>query len=426
MRQLFVQVPSGSGHQVAAVAQRHNAVSVVQFEGTRNGEPHDVVLLHLSNREVEGFLEDMQALDGLHVSYIPKGVIALKPPAQKAVDQVTDVTLLSPIEVFLAGHQSVGSWRGFLGYAAAAAVVVWIALFTDTAYLLTAAMLIAPFAGPAMNAAISTASGDVHLFRRSLLRYGAALMVTISAAALLSLLLGPEAPTPQMISQSQISSVSVLLPLVAGAAGAVHLFQSERSSLVSGAAVGMLVAASLAPPAGLVGMAAALGRWDMAANGAFVLVLQLVGINAAGAVAFRVLGLKPKGVRYETASARFFPIGLASSVLLLGGLLYIQFSEPIRLQRSSTAQRVATEMLHVLEQHPLVTPIEVSAHFSRAHEGEETVVGNVLVLPYAKASVPDTALHTALVSLLQRRVKAQWPTVTPLINLTVLTPPPEP
>ncbi len=42
-----------------------------------------------------------------------------------------------------------------------------------------------------------------------------------------------------------------------------NFVQSERSSLVSGAAVGMQVAASLAPPAGLVGMAIAIGRWDI-------------------------------------------------------------------------------------------------------------------------------------------------------------------
>jgi hypothetical protein len=57
-----------------------------------------------------------------------------------------------------------------------------------------------------------------------------------------------------MVSISRISRVSVVLPLAAGAAGAIHLFQSERSSLVSGAAVSLLIAASLASPAGLVGM----------------------------------------------------------------------------------------------------------------------------------------------------------------------------
>jgi hypothetical protein len=48
--------------------------------------------------------------------------------------------------------------------------------------------------------------------------------------------------TSSMSSTSNVSAVAVLLPLIAGAAGPLNLVQSERSSLVSGAAVGMLVA----------------------------------------------------------------------------------------------------------------------------------------------------------------------------------------
>ena len=123
-------------------------------------------------------------------------------------------------------------------------VVVWIGLFTNTIYLLTAAMLIAPFAGPAMNTAIATARGDWSLLRRTLLRYVAALAVTIAIAGTLSSILHQNTTTELMVATSNLSAVAVLLPLVADAAGALNLVQSERSSLVSGAAVGMLVAAS--------------------------------------------------------------------------------------------------------------------------------------------------------------------------------------
>ena len=172
---------------------------------------------------------------------------------------------------------------GFLGYAAAAGAVVWTGLYTNTIFLLTAAMLIAPFAGPAMNTGAGDGLGDAGLLQRSLLRYGAALALTIAVAAALSLGIGLETATSEMTARSQVSSMAVLLPLVAGAAGALNLLQSDRDSLVSGAAIGVLVAASLAPPTGLVGMAAVIGRWDMVLSGVFVLLLQLVGINLSGA-----------------------------------------------------------------------------------------------------------------------------------------------
>jgi hypothetical protein len=80
----------------------------------------------------------------------------------------------------------------------------------------------------------------------------------------------------------------------------INLINADNNSLVSGTAAGVLVAASLAPAAALVGMSAAMGRWDMAVNGIFLLILQLIGINLAGSLVFRFYGqLKPAGSRYQ-------------------------------------------------------------------------------------------------------------------------------
>ena len=50
------------------------------------------------------------------------------------------------------------------------------------------------------------------------------------------------------------------------------------------------MAASLAPPTGLVGMGAAMGELDMAKPASLLPLLQLLGINLAGAVVFRLFG----------------------------------------------------------------------------------------------------------------------------------------
>lgn len=287
MRQLIIQVPRGNGKAVIDIAKSHNGTNLARFEG--NGEePIDVVIVHVSNREVGKVLDKLQDLPKVQITLIPTGVMTLQPPASEAPQQVVDVEERSPIEIFLSGLQSVGSWRGFLGYAALAGFIVWIGLYTNRAYLLMAAMLIAPFADPAMNTAIAPCSSDHKLLERSILRYFAALAVTIATTWLLSLILQQEIPTSLMVESSQVSAVAVILPL---AAGALNLVQSERSSLVSGAATGMLVAASLAPPAGIVGMASAVGRWDMAISGLFLLFLQLCGINFSASLLFRIFGL---------------------------------------------------------------------------------------------------------------------------------------
>jgi uncharacterized hydrophobic protein (TIGR00271 family) len=324
------------------------------------------------------------------------------------------------VEVFLAGLQSVGSWTGFLSYAAVAGVVVWIGLFTETVYLLTAAMLIAPFAGPAMNAALATARGDAALFGRSLGRYFAALAVTILVTGALSLLLRQEVATGMMVSTTTISSVAALLPIVAGAAGALNLCQSERSSLVSGAATGMLVAASLAPPAGVVGMGAAVGEWDMVKGAAFLLLLQLVGINISGALVFRAFGLSPQGVRYARGRGS---VGLAAwvgSVAALGGLLAWQFAASPELQRSTRSQRAAAEVRQAVDESGLARLVDADVRFTRPDiAGQDSL----LVIAYVQATgdAAPEAIRRVLPARIGTRLSGSF-AVTPLIEVTVLEP----
>lgn len=127
MRQLVVQVPRGHGDAVLEIAKEHDGANLALFEATGSDGPVDVAIVHVSNGKIEGMMAGLQSLPDLHVTLIPRGIIALQPPPSEAPDQVIDVEARSPIEIFLAGLQSVGSWKGFLGYAAAAGVVVWIA-----------------------------------------------------------------------------------------------------------------------------------------------------------------------------------------------------------------------------------------------------------------------------------------------------------
>ena len=424
MRQLFVQVPRGCGKEILDTAKAHDGSNLALFEARGTDELLDVVIVHVSNRKVEALMQALEGLHNLQITLNPRGVMGLKPPADEAAQQVTDVAPRSPIEVFLSGLQSVGSWKGFLGYAAAAGVVVWIGLFTNTTYLLVAAMLIAPFAGPAMNVALATARGDRHLLGRSLVRYFAALAVTIAVTGLLTLILRQEVVTEQMVATSTISAVAVLLPIVAGAAGALNLVQSERSSLVSGAATGMLVAASLAPPAGLVGTAGAMGRWDLTVNGAFVLLLQLVGINLSAAIVFRLYGISAQGARYQRGQAWAFPAILVVTTAALAGLLTWQFSNSPNLQRSSRSQRATAEIQKVVDESGLASLVEANVRFTRPDiQGQNTLLGTVYVQRQQGVEQSTETIRTQLTQNIQTHLLNQGFNVTPLIDVSVLEPP---
>lgn len=421
MRQLFVQVPRGRGSAVLDIAAEHQGANLAAIEGSGPDGPVDIAIVHVSNTRVEGLLDALQALPDLRVTLIPRGVITLHPPPSEAPQQVTDVTHRSPVEIYLAGLQSVGSWRAFLGYAAAAGIVVWVGLYTNTVYLLTAAMLIAPFAGPAMDVALAAARGDVSLLARGLTRYIAGLIVAIMTAGAISLALGQGDVTAQMVATANVSVVAVLLPIVAGAAGALTLVQAERNSLVSGAAVGVLVAASLVPPAGLVGMAGALGRWDMALDGLFVIALQLVGITFSGALVFRLYGLSPHGVRYSDGRAGVFPAALVVTAVAVGGLLFWQHARPPTLQQSSRAQRASAQIAQVVNSSGVATLVEADVRFPRS-TGQDTLLGVVYVLRRA-GSPPAARLRVRLAATIQVRLRGDSRAIVPLIDVVVLQAP---
>ncbi|MBF2007516.1 MAG: TIGR00341 family protein [Chlorogloeopsis fritschii C42_A2020_084] len=424
MRQLIIQVPQGEGKKVLDIAKSLNGANLAKFEATNSDEPIDVVLVYVSNQQVEKLVAKLEELPQVNFTLLPTGVMPLHPPASEAPQQVTNVEERSPIEIFLSGLQSVGSWRGFLGYAAMAGFVVWIGLYTDTIYLLTAAMLIAPFAGPAMNLAIATARGDRQLLWRSIVRYFAALTVTILVAGILSLIVQQKIATSLMIERSQISSVAVLLPLAAGAAGALNLVQSERSSLVSGAATGMLVAASLAPPAGIVGMGSAIGRWDLVISGLFLLLLQLVGINLTAGLLFRFFGLSARGVRYTRGKGWLFPVTLGLTLLGLALLLTWQFNSPPDLQRSTLAQRADAQIQEVVSQNPLVNLVETNARFTRSQiPGQNTLLTTVYVQRRQGVSISAEEIRSRLTQAIQSRLQQQNFDVIPLVDAIVLEPP---
>lgn len=424
MRQLIVQVPRGQGKNVLEIAKACDGENLAQFEAMGTEKPLDVVIVQVPNRKVEDFPGELESIPDLHITLNPHGVIALEPPADKAPQQIKNVENRSPIEIFLAGLQSVGSWKGFLGYAVAGGIVVWIGLFTNSSYLLVAAMLIAPFAGPAMNTAIATARGDAHLLQRTLLRYFSALAVTIAVTWALSLILQQQVVTSSMISTSNVSAIALLLPLIGGAAGALNLVQSERSSLVSAAAVGMLVAASLAPPAGVIGMAMAMGRWDMVVNGIFVLLLQLAGINFSASIMFRIYGMSSRGARYERGKKSVFPAALGVTILALVGLLTWQFSTAPDLQRSSRSQRANAEIQKVVKNSNLAQLVEADVRFpSPDIKGQNMLLGTVYVQRKAGVTESDQQIRDRLTSEIQTRLLQQGFNVTPLVDVSVLKAP---
>ncbi len=404
MRQLIIKIPKGHKDEVLK--------SIEEFEGKNTiflpQEEQDVFVIFLPNRTVNNFLKRIDEYEEPEISLIPRGVITLYPPASESPDQVADVQPKSSLEIYLGGIQSVGSVKGLIGYSFAAGIIVWIGLYTTTVFLLVAAMLVAPFAGPAMNAALATAAGKMPLLKSSLKRYGMAIGIGIVASFLMTVIFPLNTLTPLMIEVSQVSKVAILLPLISGFAGAINVVQSERDSLVSGAAVGILVAASLAPPVGLVGAGLYIMDWEVVWSSVFRIILQLLGIHLTATLVFYFFGkVTPGGVRFLKGNKMMTYITTAIVVLGIGGMMFWQFSQPPFLRKASMNTELTEKLDRELNKLDYVEVIKKDVSFTNTRiKGNPTVSYNVTVLPKDTA-LSDAVLKKRIIDHLKQNIKYQ-------------------
>ena len=424
MRQVILQVPGGTGDQLVAAADDLGATTASRVPGTGGrGEDVEVVVVTVPNASVGPLIDEAQALGRAEATVVGAGAYAFEPPAGDPPSELIDVTPTSPFEILLAGRQASGGWTPFLIYALLAGAVAWLGLYTETIYLLTGSMLIAPFAGPAMTTAISIASGRPGLLRHSVLRYAAGIGTTAAAAGVLTVVLGQETVTGLVTSILTVTSVAVLLPLVAGTAGALYLVQAEHSSLISGAAVGILVAASLAPPAGGLGMVLALGRIDLALHALFLIALQLTGITAAAVVVLRSYGLRPDDHRFGSGHPNMLKIGLAVSVVLTAGLLVLQVGSAPFLTQGDAARNAAATVARAMDDRQDLRLLGVDPAVRSTGDTQTPRVLIDVVVERRPGAAPAEALREDLRRSLEERLRRNLPDVVPHVTLRIHDPP---
>lgn len=392
MRQLILKVPEGNKETIYKAVEENGGKNTISIPI----EDHDVFILYLPNNKVNNFLRSIGNLDKREVNLLPQGIIALSPPESEAPDQVADVHPKSSLEIYLGGIQSVGSMFGLISYSIAAGAIVWIGLFTTTIPLLIAAMLVAPFAGPAMNAALATAAGKLSLLKSSLKRFGIAIFFGILTSYLLTLIFSLETYTPLMIQASQVSKFAIFLPLFSGFAAAINLCQPERDSLVSGAAVGILVAATLVPPTSLVGIGIYLQDWEVVFHSLFTVILQLLGIHLAASLVFYFHGhITPRGIQFQEGRKAVLLGGCIVAALGIGALMYWQFTNVPELRKASMNTELTEQLGKTLEELEYIEVVNKDASFTNTElHGKPVVNLQTTILP------KDSTLETETVKKL--------------------------
>jgi uncharacterized hydrophobic protein (TIGR00271 family) len=173
----------------------------------------------------------------------------------------------------------------YLMFLCLACLIAAVGVVTDSPVTVVGAMVVGPEFGPLAALAVALVRRRMYLARRA----GAALLVGFPVAMVVTAVgvLAGEAvgwitvESTRELSQVdfifQVGPLSFVVALFAGAAGMLSLVSAKSAALV-----GVFISVTTVPAAGLAVVAATVGDWEIAAQSAAQLAVNLFGIVLAG------------------------------------------------------------------------------------------------------------------------------------------------
>ncbi|MEM1424705.1 MAG: TIGR00341 family protein [Planctomycetota bacterium] len=197
---------------------------------------------------------------------------------------------VSRAELRTAIGKSVSIDRAFYASAAIAAIVAAVGLVNGDAAIIIGAMVIAPLLGPHMALALATTLGDVDLGKKALRAIGIGGGLTFGVAVLYALLSpGEFTLNDEITARTEVGFSSVALAAASGCAGAFAFTSGLPATFV-----GVMVAVALAPPAVASCLLAVNGYVFEAGAAALLFAVNLVCVNLAAILTFRLQGYSPR------------------------------------------------------------------------------------------------------------------------------------
>ena len=173
----------------------------------------------------------------------------------------------------------------YLMFLCLACLIAAVGVVTDSPVTVVGAMVVGPEFGPLAALAVALVRRRMYLARRA----GAALLVGFPVAMVVTAVgvLAGEAvgwisvESTRELSQVdfifQVGPLSFVVALLAGAAGMLSLVSAKSAALV-----GVFISVTTVPAAGFAVVAATVGDWEIAAQSAAQLAVNLFGIVLAG------------------------------------------------------------------------------------------------------------------------------------------------
>lgn len=174
----------------------------------------------------------------------------------------------------------------FVAFLTLACMIAAVGVATDSPVTVVGAMVVGPEFGPLAALAVALVRRRRQLARRAAaaLLVGFPVAMVITAAAVLAgeavgwINLDSTRHLEEVDFIFQVGPLSLVVALLAGAAGMLSLVSAKSAALV-----GVFISVTTVPAAGFAVVAASVGDWDVAAESAVQLAVNLVAVVVAGA-----------------------------------------------------------------------------------------------------------------------------------------------
>ena len=208
--------------------------------------------------------------------------------------------------------------RNFVLLVTLSAIVAAIGLMEDNVAVVIGAMVIAPLLGPNLAMAFASAVGDGQMIVKSILTNMAGVAMTLALSICIGLIFAENLQSDELMSRTRVDLDSIAVALASGAAAALSLTTGLSATLV-----GVMVAVALLPPGTTIGIMLGWGQFNLAAQAALLLAVNVVCLNLSAQIVFRAKGIRPRTWFAAEKAKRSSRINLAVWTVLLLALAAI-------------------------------------------------------------------------------------------------------
>lgn len=309
MLYLRVVCPPEQSEQVRQLlVEEPGAANLIVLPGAAVRPPGDLIEAVLTRECVDGLLAALTELGVQHTGAITlEEIDTVLSDAAKHAEEVVpgepaDAVIWDEL-IERTGEES-RLTVSFLAFLTIACLLAAIGAVTNSPVTVVGAMVLGPEFGPLAALAVGLVLRRGDLIRRA----GTALVVAFPLAMVITALATVLFDATGLLAPSTIDSLSqvdfiyevgpfsLIIALLAGAAGMLSLTTAKSSALV-----GVFISVTTVPAAAFAAVAAIEGRWDRTLSSTVQLLVNLVGIVLAGTV---VLWLSPSGRRRRMVGRR--------------------------------------------------------------------------------------------------------------------------